>query len=39
MSLTDSSHPLLNRLIGVLAYLIARSGSMHERAAGRAGGG
>ena len=26
-------------LIGVLAYLIARGGSMHERAAGRAGGG
>ena len=26
-------------LIGVLVYLIARGGSMHERAAGRAGGG
>ena len=26
-------------LIGVLAYLIARGGSMQERAAGRAGGG
>ena len=26
-------------LIGVLAYLIARGGSMHERPAGRAGGG
>jgi hypothetical protein len=24
------------RLIGVLVYLIARGGSMHERAAGRA---
>jgi hypothetical protein len=39
MSLTDSSHPLLNPLIGVLADLIARGGSMHERAAGRTGGG
>ena len=26
-------------LIGVLVYLIARGGSMHEQAAGRAGGG
>jgi phospholipase D-like protein len=30
---------LLIPLIGVLAYLIARGGSMHERRAGRTGGG